>query len=395
MRMPNLVFLRNRRGLRPLFLRLIHSVEYMRRRRHWRRHRGTDISTGNLSFLKEDTPQALRENDWHLPAPQALVFEPTFKCNLTCDFCFQNSMRQLSWDKDLSTEDLMRVVDNIDLPIKVMFVIGGEVFMRRDIIQLLKKLEEKKIVCNITTNGTMITEKILDQLKSLKNIGYVWVSLDGLEERHNKRRGSGFDKTVDAIKRLNRHFPLATNCVVAGDNLGELVDLIRFSKELGVKKMLFEMEMFCTSKAVEASRVQGGLAADEITVTINETLDRGFSYDEFIEQWDEVENEAWKNRIPPVLNPTLIHRKDFFAGRIDDGEKLYCSELTKARIDGQGNLVSCIFIRKSFGSLVHNKLSELWNCDEHRAFRKRMVENNMLPICRGCSKLRLIKTPSS
>lgn len=69
--------------------------------------------------------------------------------------------------------------------------------------------------------------------------------------------------------------------------------------------------------------------------------------------------------------------------------RLVCTKMLSSviRLDHQGNVYHCGAIRKSFGNLLETPLDEIWNSEEYRDFRKKMTENNLLPICARCCKV--------
>jgi len=63
--------------------------------------------------------------------------------------------------------------------------------------------------------------------------------------------------------------------------------------------------------------------------------------------------------------------------------------MTNLRIDPQGNVIFCPYLRRSFGNLVEQPAAEIWNSSTMRQFRVWLLENNLLPICQRCCKLGL------
>jgi len=66
-----------------------------------------------------------------------------------------------------------------------------------------------------------------------------------------------------------------------------------------------------------------------------------------------------------------------------------CGHMSTVRIDPEGNVVFCQLIRKKFGNLLEQPLSEIWNSDELKGFRKTLMENNLLPVCKRCCEIQV------
>ena len=85
-------------------------------------------------------------------------------------------------------------------------VTGGEPFVRRDFLDLLKifSADRKYYSFAILTNGSFIDAAMARKLFKL-GPAFVQLSVEGTQATHNKIRGSGnFDRTVSALKYLVR-----------------------------------------------------------------------------------------------------------------------------------------------------------------------------------------------
>lgn len=57
------------------------------------------------------------------------------------------------------------------------------------------------------------------------------------------------------------------------------------------------------------------------------------------------------------------------------------------RINAQGEVIFCPFIKKPFGNLLEQSFEEIWNNEEFKQFRKKLVKNNLAPVCSRCCRL--------
>ena len=163
------------------------------------RHREYDRSIER--FVREKTGIADRR-------PAGVVYEATMRCNLKCEFCYVGDLLNLEgeWRQELTVEALRKAFpEKKGLSVSLT---GGEVFVRKDVEQVLDLFREKGYACGyLTTNGTAITEARAAALADLALAGFVKhisVSIDGPGELHDAARGvkGTFERTAAGLRRL-------------------------------------------------------------------------------------------------------------------------------------------------------------------------------------------------
>lgn len=135
--------------------------------------------------------------------PYAVRLLLTDRCNLNCIFCLRDSENQGSGE-ELNTEQWLRFFVRLkELRVFRISLSGGEIFLRDDIFVLLKRLKENRMHrVSILSNGTLISKKVADQLSEL-NLKSISISVDGLEQKHDRIRGEGaFRETMNGIQCL-------------------------------------------------------------------------------------------------------------------------------------------------------------------------------------------------
>jgi len=130
-----------------------------------------------------------------------IVWNITRRCNLKCVHCYAQS-KDIHYDNELSTDEGKALIDNLaEFGVPVLLLSGGEPLVRKDLPELAGYAVQKGMRAVISTNGTLITK---EKAKILKDIGlsYVGVSLDGMEEIHDKFRGvkGAFKSAIEGIK---------------------------------------------------------------------------------------------------------------------------------------------------------------------------------------------------
>ncbi|MBU8849304.1 MAG: 12,18-didecarboxysiroheme deacetylase [Desulfobacterales bacterium] len=140
-----------------------------------------------------------------------VVWNMTRRCNLKCVHCYARS-EDISYDNELNHEQSIAMIDDLArFGVPVLLFSGGEPLVHPRLVEYAQYAVSKGMRAVISTNGTLITK---EKAKTLKEIGlsYVGISLDGLEETHDKFRGvkGSFKKAMAAIE----------NCQNAGIKVG-------------------------------------------------------------------------------------------------------------------------------------------------------------------------------
>jgi len=140
--------------------------------------------------------------------PSYFIFYPTNRCNLSCAHCFyHDSLNKRS--NELNLEEIDAFTKTMD-PLLSLILTGGEPFLRHDLDQIVRIFYEntKVPILTIPSNGWYL-EKMDKQIRNMMNwcpeiILNQSISLDGLEEDHDKIRGckGSFEKALKTIYHL-------------------------------------------------------------------------------------------------------------------------------------------------------------------------------------------------
>lgn len=147
--------------------------------------------------------------------PLHLIFFVTSKCNSRCKHCFYWK-RQLIRQNELDISEIEKISKRLD-SILWLQITGGEPFLRKDIVEIIKIFYNNNKPQNISINTDgylkdVIYSKLVEILEICKK-SYLSlsISLDGLRQTHDRiRRNRGsFDRaieTFDSLKILKRRF---------------------------------------------------------------------------------------------------------------------------------------------------------------------------------------------
>ena len=140
-----------------------------------------------------------------------VAWNMTRTCNLTCIHCYMNSDRQ-HYPSELTTDEALGFIRSLaDFNVPVLLFSGGEPLIRPDFFTLAETAARLGIRPTLSTNGTLIDCETARRLKDL-GVGYVGISLDGLEEVHDRFRchEGAFQLAMKGIE----------NCVAIGQRVG-------------------------------------------------------------------------------------------------------------------------------------------------------------------------------
>lgn len=250
-----------------------------------------------------------------------VIWEVTKYCNYNCKHCCA-SASNVDTSKELNLEDFKRVLDEIkQFGVKEIYFSGGEPFSRPDMLDILRKARSNNILCNISTNGSLITEKIAKELSSLE-INKVHISLDSHDEKtfNYFRGGNYFENTVNKIKLLRKHnIYVRVGAVIWSQNIDYLEDMIKYLINIDVNEVVFNW------------LVKVGRLVDNNDVCVD--ISR---FDETVEKI-RYYMEKYKDNIK-----ISMHRNSNFCDSDEicpAGEKLFY-------IDPYGNVSPCSWIKK-------------------------------------------------
>ena len=324
------------------------------------------------------------------------------RCNLHCEFCYVGDLLNIEgeWRQELPLDVLMRAFPEQD-GLQVSLT-GGEIFMRKDILDVMDVFREKGYVCGyLTTNGTIITEERAEALAELAGAGFlkhISVSIDGPGEMHDKARGvkGTFERTSAGLRRLQaaarrRHAPLrvSINTTVAHETLDALDRMVDVAEELGVDAIGLNHLMFSTPEEVaETVRLTGatGRRGHLDLRHVGPGPRRRARRPAGRRLVAKCRERNIRFDMRPKVKPAILERY-YTPGTPLDGRCLY--PFLNARVSFSGKAYFCPFIRIEVGDLTTQSLEEVWTGERYVSLRKKLVEAGIFPVCRRCCKVEL------
>jgi radical SAM protein with 4Fe4S-binding SPASM domain len=136
--------------------------------------------------------------------PVHVVWELTLACNLRCAHCGSRAGRPRS--DELSLDEIRGVIAELArLGTREISLIGGEAFLRRDWLDIIRAVADSGIKCGLQTGGRALTRAKIEAAVAagLQSAG---VSVDGTEAVHDRLRGvpGSFRQALNAIAEFAR-----------------------------------------------------------------------------------------------------------------------------------------------------------------------------------------------
>jgi MoaA/NifB/PqqE/SkfB family radical SAM enzyme len=93
----------------------------------------------------------------------------------------------------------------------------------------------------------------------------------------------------------------------------------------------------------------------------------------------------------PKVRPSIIQNY-YTPGAPLEGRCLY--PFLYARVSFSGKAYFCPFIRVEVGDLTTQTLEEVWTGERYVSLRKKLVQEQLFPVCRRCCKVELSSDPA-
>ena len=169
------------------------------------------------------------------------IWEITHQCNYSCSYCiFSCNNRKI--DGELTTEECYHIIDELVLHnFKHLKITGGEPFIRKDILEILKYASER-LITDISTNASLITPEKVELLNQLK-LKMIHVSLDGDKLEHESVRGNNtYERTMRGLEALRKSVnKVRIGSVIHTNNQNDLEILILNSVNLNADEIIFSI----------------------------------------------------------------------------------------------------------------------------------------------------------
>ena len=282
----------------------------------------------------------------------------TDRCNYRCSYCmpseiFNKDYSYIKQSKILSYEEIIQIATILKkIGLKKIRITGGEPLLRKNIDKLIYKLKNEVGIKDVsmTTNGSLLTDKKLNELKA-SGLDSLTLSLDTLHSDKTAQI-NGTKKTFDldkVLEGIEKYFNIVkTNTVVIKSiNDEEVLDII--DKMIGITSEVRFIEYMDVGesnnwnldKVVPSSQLLE-LIISRYNLSLIDTNKSSTA-----QKWSIDNTNTSVGFISSITNP-------------------FCDNCTRARITADGKLVTCLFSNNGIDlkSLLRGRKTEQEITDE-------------------------------
>jgi radical SAM protein with 4Fe4S-binding SPASM domain len=169
------------------------------------------------------------------------TIEMTHRCPLTCSHCYNNLPMSdaAAQRRELTRDEHFRIVDELaEAGCLWLLYTGGEIFARRDFLEIYTHARQSGILLTLFTNGTMITPRVADYLAEHRPFSMEITLYGHTRQTYEQLTGipGSFDKCRRGIELLlERKLPLKLKTVAVSINCHEMWDMQKFAEDLGLE----------------------------------------------------------------------------------------------------------------------------------------------------------------
>ncbi|HHT9133823.1 MAG TPA: radical SAM protein [Candidatus Avalokitesvara rifleensis] len=259
----------------------------------------------------------------------------TNRCNLKCIYCYEECFKRP--ERDFTTEEVLSLVDELsEMGTKYISINGGEALLRDDIETIIDRINEKNILCHLSTNGILIPKKI----NAVRKMDSLSISIDGARGSNDLNRGTGtYDKIIEAFKSLKaNHVNFQTSTVVTKNNENAVDEIMDLALNYGFSAQ------FSLLRRQDSPNKDIGLEDDQIKALVQRIMDykeKGFPVFFSCDSYENVLNWPFSYDKQIIFNEPLNGYKPI---------KCYIKKFA-CHIEANGLVYPCVVLVNKFRAL--------------------------------------------
>ncbi|MBN1356012.1 radical SAM protein [bacterium] len=337
--------------------------------------------------------------------PTTVAVSPTLKCNLNCLTCGLKQNLQYPermpegthFDREMTLPDMRLIARRLASFRPVILISGGEPLLVPDLSEFVRILvRDQHMYAGLLTNGHFLGEHAQALLNS--GLCHIYLSVDGYGETHDSIRGAGAFQKLEtslvkflSVCRSRRCDPPAiTACItITPQNQLALLQTVEWLISLGLTRIHLK---HMVSIPMELLSAHNSAVRDDFD-RVHWTWGEGLRYEDINITALVEEIRRIKLRLKSVpgatceITPDLDSRgyREYYLerkGRRADPCRMFWKT---AFVYPDGNVMpSNICYFHPMGNIFSHSFEEIWNGDQYRFLRKRVIENGRLPVCDRC-----------
>jgi radical SAM protein with 4Fe4S-binding SPASM domain len=300
--------------------------------------------------------------------PISVVWETTLNCNMRCLHC--GSSAGQSRKNELTTQQGLSLCEDLKkLGTRLITLMGGEPFLRKDWRVLAQHIRNLGMNFTIMTNGLIIDEKIVSQLIELDPYT-VAISLDGgTAETHNsiRRVDTSFERCIRSLGLLRRaNLPATVVTTVHKQNFKELPTIRDFLLKKGIA---WQIQMANPVGRFPESLMLSKKEFYSVALFIA-SMRKKYSTEEL--PLMGAHNFGYHSKILP--NITILPWIGCQAG------------LTAIGIQSDGGVKGCLSLPDGFveGNIREKSIADIWNDSNSFSYNRNFKKEDLNDECKDC-----------
>jgi radical SAM protein with 4Fe4S-binding SPASM domain len=297
--------------------------------------------------------------------PTEVTIEVTRRCPLVCAHCYNNlpMSDRAARNSELTYEEHCRLLDELaDAGCLWLLYTGGEIFARKDFLDIYTYAKRKGFLITLFTNGTMLTPQIADYLAEWRPFSIEITLYGRTRETYERLTGvpGSYDRCLRGIKLLQeRNLPLKLKSVAVTINKHEIWEMKQFAEE--------ELKLEFKFDAMMSPRIDCSQSPLAVRLTPEETVELDLQDPARVAEWQRFAREF--NRVAP---------------QPETGDEIYhCGGgISSLAIDPQGRMSICVLSHVDAYDWREGGFRAGWDDYLLRVRRKKSVT---LTKCRQCA----------
>lgn len=305
--------------------------------------------------------------------PLSMDIEPTTGCNFRCTMCDVSSPNWVT--KNMKIETFKELIDMNKQLIQIKLQGMGEPFVNKNYIEFVNYAAKYGIFVQFVTNGSLLSDKVVEQINSAENISKINISIDGATKEvfEKIRIRSNFDliventkKLIDTIKLKKIRPTISALSLIQKENFHQTKEIMYLCKELGFDNLSYQVQMTGWGKKDWEKN--------------NKKQDINYNYKSYSHFFKEIIDEARSlNFKVKIIDSNLL-----------SFDKQCSYPWDTPYVNTEGRVTPCCMIPdpnvEELGNINNYHFKDIWNSQKYLEFRKDIKKNNIRDYCKNCYK---------
>jgi len=303
--------------------------------------------------------------------PVYAVWEITLACDLKCQHCGSRAGKRRPGE--LSTEECLDLVRQMArLGTREVTLIGGEAYLRRDWLQIIREIRDQGMICTLQTGGLHLTEERVRQAADA-GLQAAGVSIDGLRDLHDNLRGvrGSYDAAFAALRNLKKYnLQSSVNTQIGAEVMPQMRELMHLFIEAGARNWQLQLTVAMGRAADRPELLLQPYEMLELMPLIAELYDEGLEHDFLVQPgYFGPYESVWRGKGDDSVHWVSCNAGQNTLGIEADGTIKGCPSLPTSPYAG--------------GNIRDLTLEDLWQTPE-LSFTRTRTRNDLWGFCGTC-----------